>query len=235
MAISYPPAEVRRHGSVMAAMCAATGTDATTADFRLPVPAAWRAKASAWLGQWNPDRPIMLYRPLVDRPSDWGGCAARNPDHVAYAALFRSIRERFFVVSVADLVPGKEWIVGERIEPDAKCHAGELEFETLAALTSMSALVYCSPGFAGVLAQAVGTPAALVFGGYERSALFFDGAKDAPVLGIDPINPCSCFSHHHACRKEIDLDAASERLAVFAAEAADRYNRCVSGRLVGAS
>jgi hypothetical protein len=215
VAVNYPPAEVRRHGSVMAAMCAATETDAETADFRLPVPPAWRAKASAWLERWNPDRPFMLYRPLVDRPSDWGGCAARNPDHAAYAALFRSIRERFFVVSVADLVPGKEWIVGERIEPDAKCHAGELEFETLAALISMSALVYCSPGFAGVLAQAVGTPVAMIFGGYERSQFFFDGAKDAPVLGIDPINPCSCFSHHHSCDKRIDLDSARNRLASF--------------------
>ncbi|MGY3607667.1 MULTISPECIES: glycosyltransferase family 9 protein [unclassified Bradyrhizobium] len=235
IAVNYPPAEVRRHGSVMAAMCAATGTDVAAADFRLPVPPAWRAKASAWLERWNPDRPFMLYRPLVDRPLDWGGCAARNPVHAAYAALFRLIRERFFVVSVADLVPGKEWIVGERIEADAECHAGELEFETLAALTSMSALVYCSPGFAGVLAQAVGTPVSMVFGGYERSQFFFDGAKDAPVLGIDPINPCECFSHHHACRKEIDIDAARERLAIFAAAAADRCDRSAAGRLVGAA
>jgi hypothetical protein len=235
ISVNYPPAVVRRHGSVMAAMCAATGTNVGAADFRLPVPPAWRAKALAWLERWNPERPLLLYRPLVDRPADWGGCKARNPDHGSYAALFRSVRERFFVVSIADLVPGKEWIIGEPIEPDAKCHAGELEFETLAALTSMSALVYCSPGFAGVLAQAVGTPVAMVFGGYERSQFFFDGAKDAPVLGIDPINPCECFSHHHACRKEIDLDSARSRLALFAAEAADRYDRGATRGLVGAA
>jgi hypothetical protein len=233
--IDYPPAEVRRHGSVMAAMCAAAGTDAATADFRLPVPPHWRAKASAWLDRWNPDRPLMLYRPLVDRPADWGGCNARNPDHAAYAALFRSIRDRFFVVSIADLIPGKEWIVGERIEADAKCHAGELEFETLAALTAMSALVYCSPGFAGVLAQAVGTPVAMIFGGYERSAFFFAGAKDAPVLGIDPVNPCECFSHHHACRKAIDVASASVRLDLFAAAAAERHDHSAQRGLVGAA
>lgn len=227
--VNYPPAEVRRHGSVMAAMCAATKTDAASADFRLPIPPAWRAKASVWLEKWNPDRPIMLYRPLVDRPSDWGGCNARNPDHAAYAELFRSIRDRFFVVSVADLAPGKEWIVGERVEPDAKCHAGELEFETLAALTSMSAIVFCSPGFAGVMAQAVGTPVAMTFGGYERSQFFFAGAKDAPVLGIDPVNPCECFSHAHACRKTIDIPAAKQRLGVFAAEAIERYDCCTQG------
>ena len=235
MTINYPPSEVRMHGSVMAAMCAATRTDPSAADFRLPIPTSWRAKASVWLERWDTNRPLMLYRPLVDRPADWGGCNARNPDHASYADLFHLIRDRFFVVSVADLVPGKEWIVGERIEADARCHAGELDFETLAALTSVSALVYCSPGFAGVLAQAVGAPVAMVFGGYERSQFFFDGAKDAPVLGIDPIDPCECFSHHHACQKQIDLITARQRLSVFAAQAAERHHQGASGGLVGAA
>lgn len=225
IAVHYPPEMVRYHGSVMAAMCAVTGTDIDSADFRLPIPIAWRAKAAAWIKQWNTDRPILLYRPLVDRPADWGGCAARNPDHTAYADLFRSIRDLFFVVSVADIVPGKEWVVGERVEVDAVCHAGELEFETLAALTSSAVMAFCSPGFAGVLAHAVGTPVAMTFGGYERSAFFFEGAKSAPVLGIDPINPCECFSHHHACRKSIDLVQAKSRLAVFASEAIQRHHR----------
>lgn len=218
----YPPAEVRSTGSVLAAMCKAAECDAATADFRLPVPAAWRAKAQAWVDRWHPTKPIMIYRPLVDRPSDWTGCNARNPDHEAYAALFDAIRDRFFVVSVADLVPGKEWMVGLGCEADAICHKGELEFETLAALTAMSGLVFCSPGFAAVLAQAVGTPVACVFGGYEKSSFFFAGAKDAPVLGIDPINPCECFRHDHACRKAIDLSAAVERLQDFAAQSAGR-------------
>lgn len=230
LAVNYPPELVRRHGSVMAAMCAVTGTDIAAADFRLPIPMSWRAKAASWIERWNADRPILLYRPLVDRPADWGGCAARNPDHTAYAELFRSIRDRFFVVSVADLVPGKEWIVGERIEADAECHAGELEFETLAALTSSAAMVFCSPGFAGVLAHAVGTPVAMTFGGYERSSFFFEGAKSAPVLGIDPINPCECFSHRHACEKSIDLEQAKSRLAVFADEAIERLHRRAESR-----
>lgn len=229
ISVNYPPEMVRKQGSVMGAMCAVTGTDIEAADFRLPVPQSWRAKAAVWLEQWMPTKPIMLYRPLVDRPSDWGGCNARNPDHDAYRDLFEAVRDRFFVVSVADLVPNKEWIVGHRIEADAKCHAGELDFETLAALTLASAMVFCSPGFAAVLAQAVGTPVACVFGGYERSAFFFEGAKSAPTLGIDPINPCDCFGHHHACRKEIDLSAAKRRLELFAAEAIERAHRCAGG------
>lgn len=219
--VSYSPSDVRRYGSVMAAMCAGAGGEASKADFRLPVPNEWRAKARNVV---QTDRPILIYRPLVDRPSDWGGCEARNPDHAAYAELFRSIRDRFYVVSVADLAPGKEWIVGHEIKADVEFHKGELEFETLSALIAESALVYCSPGFAGVLAQAVGTPVAMVFGGYERSKFFFDGAKDAPVLGIDPINPCECFSHTHRCQKEINVPLAKSRLAVFSEEAIERHH-----------
>jgi hypothetical protein len=221
----YPPAEVRKRGSVLAAMCASAGLDVAGADFRLPIPSGWLAKVTPWLRRWgySGTKPMMVYRPLVDRPSDWTGCNARNPDHAAYAALYRSIRDQFFVVSVADLVPKVEWIVGEHVEADAVVHRGELEFEALAALTSLSGLVFCSPGFAAVLAQAVGTPVACIFGGYERSSFFFAGAKNAPVLGIDPIHPCECFRHDHDCRKTIDLPAATERLAVFAEGAVERY------------
>jgi len=229
--VNYPPSEVRRRGSVMAAMCNVTSTNAAQADFRLPIPEEWHLRAEAWIKNWRPSKPIMIYRPLVDRPSDWGGCKARNPDHDAYAELFNSIRDRFFVVSVADLVPGKEWIVGHQIKADAECHSGELEFETLAALTANAWMVFCSPGFAGVLSQAVGTPVAMVFGGYERSKFFFDGAKDAPVLGIDPIIPCECFSHTHRCKKEIDVQRAKARLAVFAEEAIERHHRRAESRL----
>ncbi len=98
----------------------------------------------------------MVYRPLVER-TEWNGCAARNPDHSAYAALFASIRDQFHVVSIADLVPNVEWISGARVEADQKFHAGELEFEALAGLFSIASLVFCSPGFAVILAQTVGT------------------------------------------------------------------------------
>jgi len=219
MQVWYQPAEVRRHGSVMAAMCAAAGCNIAKADFRLPVPGSWLAKATPWLRLWGYDgrKPIMVYRPLVMR-TEWGGCAARNPDEQAYAALFDLIREQFFVVSVADLViPNVEWMTGLACEADATVHKGELEFEALAALTSLASLVFCSPGFAGVLGQAVGTPVVCVFGGYEKSSFFFGGAKDAPMLGIDPVDPCECFSHSHGCRKEIDMAAAKARLTAFIA------------------
>jgi hypothetical protein len=214
--IWYPPERVRKTGSVMAAMCEAAGQKLDGADFTFDdlLPLEW---TDALLNRLQPfidriNKPIMLYRPLVDRPGDWTGCRARNPDHEAYAALFEAVRDKFFVISVADLAPKVEWVVGKEMKADLYFHEGQLPFEELAALTKMSSMVYCSPGFAGVLAQAVGTPVACIFGGYERSQFFFAGRQKARCLGIDPINPCECFSHNHNCRKEINLATAIVQL-----------------------
>jgi hypothetical protein len=208
----YTPAAVRRAGSVLEAMAQGCGVPA--GDFRFPVPPAWRRRAADLVAGWRFAKPIMIYRPLVER-QEWGGCRARNPDHEAYGRLFDSIRDRYFVVSVADLEPGQEWTVGRQIEADIEFHRGELDIELLAGLMAFSSLVYSSPGFAVVLAQAIGTPAVSVFGGYEDSRSFSWGARYSPYLGIDPIEPCQCFSHSHACKKAIDLGAAEARLLEF--------------------
>ena len=210
--IWYRPEAVRLHRSVLGAMCASV--DVPVGRFDLPIPEAWSQKADALLGKWKPDRPLMIYRPLVER-TEWGGCAARNPDHATYAALFDVIRDRFFVVSVADLQEGAEWIVGDHVDADVEMHRGELDFETLAALTQKAALVFSSPGFAVILAQSVGTPSVCVFGGYEAGYSFSAGAQWAPHLAIEPVNPCDCFLHDHACDKRIDTPAAMESLVDF--------------------
>lgn len=220
MQVSYSPAIVRQKRSVLAAMCALTGCDYEKADFRLPIPQAWQAKAQTWLDRWKPTKPLLIYRPLVERPSDWGGCKARNPDFRAYADLFNAIRKNFFVVSLADLAPTKEWMVGFPVYADAICHQGELDFETMAALFKRASLVYSSPGFAVVLSQAIGTPVAAVFGGYERAYSFSAGARYSPYLGVEPKRPCDCFQHNHSCNKDIDLARASEQLKAFAETAA---------------
>jgi len=215
--IWYSPDGVRGKGSVLGAICDATQCDIAQADFRLPVPPAWRVKAQAWIDKWRPTKPIMIYRPLVDRTEAAPMCAVRNPAHDNYATLFKEINDRFFVVSVADLVPRKEWMVGKDVRVDARCHSGELEFETLAALFSMSALVFTSPGFAVPLAQAVETPVVCVFGGYENSKSFA-GTKFSPYLGIDTIKPCDCFCHNHRCNKVIDLPLAIKLIREFASD-----------------
>jgi len=165
------------------------------------------------------ERPWMVYRPLVARP-EWRGSMARNADPGDYAALFDEIRDKFFVVSVADLAEGQEWIVGPEAKADLSFHRGELTFEALAALFEMSDLVFTSSGFAAVLGPAVGTPTISVIGGYEDPRCHDSGAKFAPYLAIGPRAPCSCWTSQcrKACDKSIDLAPAREKVSAFVSQ-----------------
>jgi hypothetical protein len=56
-----------------------------------------------------------------------------------------------------------------------------------------------------------------VGGGYERCSVSYSaGARFSPTLFVEPIKPCDCFRHDHACSKQIDLAAASPRVDLFA-------------------
>jgi hypothetical protein len=210
----YAGSDVRRHGSILAAMLANTGCSLATADFSLPVPTAWHLRMEARLRGWQPLLPILVYRPLVER-TEWAGCKGRNPDFDAYFRIFNAVRKYFFVVSVADLVPDREWVVGRPVVGDLEFHRGELVCEEMAALFQRATLVFSSPGFAPLLAQAVGTPSVCIFGGHESSMTIQHGARHAPTLGIDPIEPCDCFDHKHQHRKAIDITRAIARVESF--------------------
>lgn len=215
VSIGYHPGEVNTAGSIVQAMARLAG-GVDPAPFILPIPPAWREKLATLVNL--PNRQVLVYRPLVER-TESNVYAVRNPDPVAYKALFDALRARYFVVSVADLEPGKEWLAAAPVEADLELHRGELDVEALAALFERAALVFSAPGFATILAQAVGTPAVTVFGGYEGSSSFSWGARTSPWLPIEPVNPCVCWRDDHACDKRIDLAAARAALDEFLAAA----------------
>ena len=95
------------------------GLDYATADFRMPIPPQWYARVDALIDQWQPDKPIMVYRPLTVRKELSPHFNQRHPDHAAYARIYNELRERYFVISVADLVPGIEWTTGKDVSSDA--------------------------------------------------------------------------------------------------------------------
>jgi ADP-heptose:LPS heptosyltransferase len=212
--VRYMPDDVRRLGSVLAAMCKTCGVDYAKADFRLDVPSAWRKKGDAFLRKLRPQKPLMIFRPLVER-AEWGGNAPRNPDPYAYRDLYLGLRDRYHVLSIADLEPHAEWMVGERVQADTELHRGELDIETLAAVFAQAALVFTAPGFPVILSQAVGVPVIVPFGGYENSSSYSAGARYSPYLGLDVIRPCQCFSHRHDCDKRMDVAAARTRIQEF--------------------
>lgn len=203
--VSYSPERVREMGGVLQAMLYTAGVPQTFSDFRFV-----RSHVNQWV------RAKMIYRPLVER-TEWGGCNARNPDQWAYGTLAHSLVDRVDIISIADIEPGKEWIAGADIPALMKLHKGELSFEDLVDEFTAATLVFSSPGFAVPLAQALGTPVVVVFGGYEDARSFTAGAKFTPTLNIEPIKPCACFQHNHTClqHKAIDYPAAKERLDDF--------------------
>ena len=217
MRIAYGGGQVLQVPSktILEVMCNVTNTNFAEADYRLPIPDGWHRTLEELLSA-PPSKPILVYRPLVARP-EWRGSMARNADPAAYAALFAEIQERFFVVSVADLEEGQEWLVGHQPEADMVFHRGELVFETLAALFARADLVFTSSGFAAVLGPAVGTPTISIVGGYEDYRCHDSGAKFAPYLAIGPKVGCSCWTSacRKVCDKSIDLIDAKDKLSNF--------------------
>jgi len=215
--IGYPKVLVDQHGSILEAMFSCAGLKMPQKpDFSLPIKPEWsNIVRDKYLSTWNTNgRPLMVHRPVVLR-TEWNG-RTRNPDPQHYHDLYNSIRQQFFVVSIADLAPGREWIEGPEQEADVKLHKGELDFPEMAALFSAANLIFCNAGFAPVLAQSVGTPVIVVYGGRESYRTTQRvGAHLAPTLPIDTINPCDCHSAHHACNKRINMDAALPKVKEF--------------------
>jgi hypothetical protein len=214
--LSYNKELIDKHGSILEAMAGCVGVKVRPLDFSLPVRPEWTEAFKARFS-WNTGgKPIMVYRPVVLR-REWNG-ANRNPDPESYHALFNAVRDGFFVISVGDFAPNREWIIGAEENADVKLHQGELSFEDMAALWREAAIVFCNAGFAPVLAQAVGTPSIVVYGGREDFATTQRaGAHLAPTLGIDIDKPCACHSERHDCgSKAITLPPAIERSKAFA-------------------
>lgn len=141
----------------------------------------------------------------------------RNADEASYGELFDRVRDKFFVISVADLEEGKEWIVGNDVPVDLAFHHGELVFEALAALFNTASLVFTSSGFAAILGPAVGTPTISIGGGYEDPRCHDSGAKFAPYLSIGPRVPCACWTSQckRTCDKKVEMISAINEIDLF--------------------
>lgn len=210
--VAYGPGMIRASsGSVVLAMLKTSRVPAHEADYSFQPKPEWIEQAEKLITANG--KPILVYRPLIVRTEWQAACVARNPDFKSYKGLFDLIRDKYHVVSIADLVDDVEWIVSDPIEADQEFHKGELSIELLAGLFGMASLVYCSPGFSTVLARSMELPVITVFGGYENSHSF--GVGKGPFLGIDTIKPCDCFQHEHNCVKEIDFEKASEAILNF--------------------
>ncbi|RTO96217.1 hypothetical protein [Enterobacter hormaechei] len=151
------------------------------------------------------DRPIALVRPVTAR-REWLN-QARNPepDYIAQAA--RILRRHFFVVSVADLADGEEWLVGEPPEADLRLHHGELDITGLLSLTQQAAVAVGGVGWVVPAAISYGTPLYVVQGGcgaHNAPHVITDPAMNLRRVGwARPDNYCMCNKMVHGCSKRI--------------------------------
>lgn len=210
--IFYKPEMVRSCKSVVRAMLKTANLDENDYDFSFCPKPEWIDSAKNLLAPNVENKPILIYRPLCIR-QEWGGCVTRNPDIGAYNYLIELIKKDFFVISIADIKPPAETMVGIPIQADLEFHEGQLSFEQIAGLFALSSLVYTSPGFCAVLARSMGINLITLFGGYEDGNSFSSGKGN--YLAIEPINPCPCFSHRHSCDKRIDVELAKEKIRGF--------------------
>jgi hypothetical protein len=181
-------------------------------DFKLPIKPEWAAEADAVIKRLAPKKPLMIYRPLVHNLGR-RSVASRNPSHAAYGKIFDSIRDRFYVISVAS--GGKDENIVWADKADTVFHRSELSITTLVALMAKSALVYTNPGMALVVAAGIGAKVIGIFGGYEDAHNYEDTVIYGPSLLLNPIKPCRCMSDNHPCEKDMDVPVAIAKVKEF--------------------
>jgi hypothetical protein len=152
------------------------------------------------------DKPIAVVRPVTVR-TEWRN-EARNPrpEYICQAA--DELRERgFHVVSIADLAPGLEWLVGDAPSADTAFHAGELRVMELLALIANASICVGGVGWLLPACAAAGVPMVVVAGGqggHNGPARVTDERMQPGLIRwVMPDNYCECGQMLHRCDKTI--------------------------------
>ena len=152
-------------------------------------------------------KPIAIIRPVTVR-KEWAA-VSRNPDpKYIYEGAQYLMDAGFFVVSVADIHPGEEWLVGQEPPAHLKFHAGELSVSDLMGLCDRATVLFGGVGWIVPVAMAMKKSALILAGGY--------GGCNSPHQVADPdfldvswlhwIFPdryCKCSSMTHDCDKRV--------------------------------
>lgn len=153
------------------------------------------------------DRPVAIIRPVTAR-KEWLN-TARNPlpDYVNQAA--DELRRRgFYVVSVADLKDGEEWLVGDAPSADLVLHKGELNITQLLAAIQHAAVVVGGVGWIVPACIAASTSLYCILGGnlaHNAPKKITNPSMDLSKVGWAwPDKPCRCSVKQHDCNKVIN-------------------------------
>lgn len=162
-------------------------------------------------------KPLAVVRPVTAR-QEWLN-TARNPlpEYVAYVANRLALSH--YVVVIADLQDGHEWLEGELPVADLVLVRGELT--TMQALSLVASADVVVGGVGWILPAAIASqrPAFIILGGHgahNRPEVITDPRLDLSRLGFaKPDNYCLCAEKQHNCEKVIsDLPALFEAWAI---------------------
>lgn len=154
------------------------------------------------------NKPVAIIRPVTVRREWMNPARSPKPEYVNQAA--RILRQRgFYVVSIADIQQGQEWLVGDPPEADEYYHKGELSLTQLLAAIQGAAVVVGGVGWIVPACIAAGTPLYVILGG--------NGGHNAPEKITDkrymnlkrvgwakPERFCMCSNNNHQCEKTIN-------------------------------
>lgn len=146
----------------------------------------------------------VVVRPATVR-SEWRA-DTRNPDpeYIITAAAEAKARG-YRVISVADLVDGVEWMVGDSPYADVRYHKGELPVEQLLSLVANASAVIGGIGWLVPAALAAKVPAWIICGGqggYNAPELITPKGQTNITFAV-PDNFCRCRLKQHGCDKRI--------------------------------
>lgn len=146
----------------------------------------------------------VVVRPATVR-SEWRA-DTRNPlpMYIAEAVMHASARG-YKVISVADLVDGVEWIVGDAPYADVQYYKGELPVEQLLALVANASAVIGGIGWLVPAALSAKVPAWIICGGqggYNAPELITLKGQTSITFAV-PDNFCRCRLKIHSCDKRI--------------------------------
>jgi len=195
-------------GTILQSMLRSAGIDRTAVNFDGP-PVERRE------GRY------IVVRPATVR-SEWPA-AARNPDPAYLCRAVDALRDRYTVISVADIDGRNEWGIAPLPRADVHFHGGELLLEDLLELVAGAAGVVGGVGWLLPAAIAYRVPMLLVYGGWgavNGPQRLLDPRMDSSrIVQAMPDRFCMCNDRAHTCAKTItNFDDAVERFAALMAD-----------------
>lgn len=150
-------------------------------------------------------RPLAVIRPVTER-KEWLN-PARNPRPEYVAELAARLALTHYVVCIADLEEGQEWLMGDLPFCDQALIRGELSTMEALALVAQADMVVGGVGWIVPAALAAGRPAFIVLGGqggHNAPEKVTDERIDLTRIGFArPGRYCLCTDKSHNCDREI--------------------------------